>query len=118
MYILFSATMNLFQQWLSTLFQSQSWIMVLKRATLLVCIQIFVSIVTNFSPSCAYESILDIIGVVKEDDGLQEIVSKASGKPVCIVLSHCDHSNIRYQQMAYLICSFAQTGQEETAHYR
>jgi hypothetical protein len=83
---LFSAMTNQFQRCLSTLLKSPSWIMALKRATLLVCIQLFLSITFSFIPSCAYENIPDIIGVVKEDEGIQEIVSRASGKPVCIGL--------------------------------
>jgi hypothetical protein len=91
--------------------------MVLKRVTLLVSIQIFVSIVSNISPSCTYENFfLDIIGVVKEDEGIQEIVSRASGKPVCIVLYIVIISTSDTNQ--WLTQRFAQTGQEETAHYR
>lgn len=81
--------MNRCRLWLSTLFQLPNWTMELTRATLSVRIALVLLCHTHrLIPSVLIiNHMADIIGVVKEDEGIQEIVSKASGKPVSLFVN-------------------------------
>lgn len=71
-----------------TLYQLQNWTMELTRVTPSVCDNFVTPLSNPFCQHTYWSNFLfsDIIGVVKEDEGIQEIISKASGKPVKCLL--------------------------------